>query len=387
MLSSNNESQGQQGILGCLCQTIQQYLQGCQVFRPGKYFGAFWSEKAYHGPLLDYHAGGAHHYRGAGSAAAGLYMIGKKTNNTQLCYNAEHAFDWLITRQHSRGGWQEVQNNDVPSDWERTGLDELSTISTAFVVHGLAFALRNGLAPKASYEVALQKAAMWQLSIERPADSGVFPHHERSPYDCLNANLHAAETLAAGYCVLRDVYGRPVNIFLQGAVRAIRHTITQQWPNGCFPYRANCGSTINYTSLVLWCMLNISDMLGDTTPIEGGVIGVTEREAMNKAAAFLRVCVDEEGRLLWEDNETSSAKNNAWTYAITYNVLRRIGGSENEECAEKILSCLWSSVSDSGLLPMRDCGEVITECAFMQADMLLFFLPFLYEEESRAGDE
>ena len=30
----------------------------------------------------------------------------------------------------------------------------------------------------------------------------------------------------------------------------------------------------------------------------------------------------------------------------------------------------------SGLLPMRDQGEEITECAFMQADMLLFLLPF-----------
>jgi hypothetical protein len=30
----------------------------------------------------------------------------------------------------------------------------------------------------------------------------------------------------------------------------------------------------------------------------------------------------------------------------------------------------------SGLLPMRDVGEEITECAYMQADMLLFLLPF-----------
>ena len=65
-----------------------------------------------------------------------------------------------------------------------------------------------------------------------------------------------------------------------------------------------------------------------------------------------------------------------WTYAITYNVLRRVGGERNEAAAARLLRALLSRRTQSGLLPMRDRGEEITECAFMQADMLLFLLPF-----------
>ena len=43
-----------------VCETILAYLLRCREQRPGEYYGSFWSEKAYHGPLLNYHAGGSH---------------------------------------------------------------------------------------------------------------------------------------------------------------------------------------------------------------------------------------------------------------------------------------------------------------------------------------
>ena len=97
---------------------------------------------------------------------------------------------------------------------------------------------------------------------------------------------------------------------------------------------------------------------------------------MERATAFLRGCVAEDGTLLWEGNETSTAKHNIWCYAFTYHVLRRAGGEENEQAAARLGRFLASRRAANGLLPMRDQGEEITECAFMQADMLLFLLPF-----------
>ena len=311
---------------------IVAYLTRCQDFNAGKYYGSFWSEKAYHGPLLDWHAGGSHHPRGAGSGGSGLWLTGKAKDDHDLLRRAEAAFDWVVTRQHESGGYYEIQNNETPSDWEQTGLSECSTIETAFVVHGLATALLAGLAPKAAYLDCLQRAGHWFLSIERPVGSGSFPHHERSPYDCLNANLHAGESLAAIFTVLRDIYNRPVNIFYQGARRTIRHTLTLQWPNGCFPYRADDGITINYTSLVVWCLLNTLDILpeyfrGDVAPAED------VRRALSRAAAFLRGCVAEDGTLLWEGNETSTARHNIWSYVLTANVLKRIGDDPGNQAA------------------------------------------------------
>jgi hypothetical protein len=83
-----------------------------------------------------------------------------------------------------------------------------------------------------------------------------------------------------------------------------------------------------------------------------------------------------DGSLDWEKNETSTAKHNMWAYVITYTVLRRIGGEKNDDTAERLLRFVLSKRTASGLLPMRDRGEEITECAYMQADMLLFLLPF-----------
>jgi hypothetical protein len=390
--------------------TIVAYLTRCQDFTPGEYYGSFWSEKAYHGPPLDWHGGGSHHPRGAGSGGLGLWLAGNAwrkfstceggeppaqagklqtcptreteggkseacpTREGDLLRRAEAAFDWVATRQHESGGYYEIQNNEKPSDWEQTGLSECSTIETAFVVHGLANALLAGLPPKARYMDCLQKAGHWFLSIERPAGSGSFPHHDRSPYDCLNANLHAGESLAAIFTVLRDVYNRPVDIFYQGARRTICHTLTLQWPNGCFPYRADAGITINYTSLVVWCLLNTLDILPEYFRAEVAPADEVKR-ALENAAGFLRGCVAEDGTLLWEGNETSTARHNIWSYVLTANVLKRIGGNDgNAAAAERLVGYVLSQRAENGLLPMRDEGEEITECAYMQADMLLFLL-------------
>lgn len=361
--------------LSTVCDAIVDYLARCQDFTPGQYYGSFWSEKAYHGPLLDWHGGGSHHPRGAGSGGLGLWLSGQSRSDQGLLRQAEAAFDWVVTRQRPSGGYFEIQNNEKPSDWEYTGLEECSTIEAAFVVHGLANALLAGLAPKAAYMDCLLRAGHWFLSIEWPPGSGIFPHHERSPYDTLNANLHTGESLAAIFAALRQVYGRTVNIFYQGARRTVRHTLGLQWPDGSFPYRANDGITINYTALVVWCLLNALDALpeahyrGDVAP-ENDV-----RAALDRAGRFLAGCVAEDGTLLWDANETSTAKHNMWTYALTANVLSRIGGDTNAAATERLLEYVLCVRTDSGLLPMRDEGEQITECAYHQADMLLFLLP------------
>lgn len=359
-----------------ICCSITGYLLKVQDFSPGEYYGSFFSEKAYHGPLLDWHAGGAHHHRGCGSAALCFQLAGQENNDEKLLLHAEAAFDWLIARQSPRGGWHEIQNNEKVSDWEMTGLDELSTISSSFAVHGLAAALLNGLPPKKSYMDSLKKAGHWFLSIEFPAGAGIFPHHERSPYDTLNANAHAGESLALIYKVLKDIYGTPVNIFRAGAGRAFKHTLTEQAVSGCFPYRAVGGMTVNYTSLVLWCMLNVYEVLAPED-----ILGLPKHSEFDVAADlgahFLNSCIDEEGRIIWEPNETTTAKHNIWTYAITANVLFRLGGDKNITKARLLLHRLFSIRTRSGLLPMRDCGPEITQCAFMQADILMFLIPIL----------
>jgi len=351
-----------------------KYISGTQDFAPGEYYGAFWSQKAYHGPLLDWHAGGSHHHRGAGSAALALWLLGQENNDAEMKHCAELAFDWLVARQHGRGGWIEVQNNEKPADWEYTGLDELSTIETAFAIHGLGGALLNGLPPKKSYMDCLQKAGHWFLALEWPAGSGVFPHHERSPYDTLNATAHAVESLVLIFHCLEKIYGRRINIFLQGARRGFAHTLPLQWENGCYPYRRDRGSTINYTSLVLWCFLNTLDILPEAFSWDWPEYQ-TVKKHFDLAASFLCSCVAADGSLEWEKNETSTAQYNVWTYAITANALARIGGTKNQECAKSILGRLEHMKTASGLLPMRDRGEEITECLFMQADIVLFLKP------------
>ena len=92
----------------------------------------------------------------------------------------------------------------------------------------------------------------------------------------------------------------------------------------------------------------------------------------DRACAYLRESIDDDGRLRWEERETSTAKFNLWTYLITGNVLWRRGGEANQAAAARVLGQAFRLRTASGLLPMRDRGEEITECAFMQADMLLF---------------
>lgn len=348
-----------------------KYISDVQDFTPGEYYGAFWSEKAYHGPLLDWHGGGSHHHRGAGSAALAMWLIATENNDSAMKYHAETAFDWLVARQHARGGWFEIQNNEKPSDWENTGLEELSTIETAFAIHGLGYALLNGLPPKKSYMDCLQKAGHWFLALEWPAGSGIFPHHERSPYDTLNANAHSVESLVLIFRCLEKIYGRNINLFLQGAKRGFAHTLPLQWENGCYPYRKNNGSTINYTSLVLWCFLNALENLPEELRFGWPDQSIVKKH-FDKAATFLCACINNDGTLAWDENETSTAKYNIWTYAITANVLSRIGGKENFESAARILKYVISLKTGSGILPMRDRGEEISECLFMQADIALF---------------
>lgn len=352
-----------------LLMAILKYLKSSQDFTPGEYYGAFWSDKGYHGPLLDWHAGGSHHHRGTASAALALWRSSPQDGDGKLL--AERAFDWLVARQNPRGGWSEIQNNETPSDWERTGLEELSTIPTAFVIHGLGQALLSGLPPKKTYMDCLANAGHWLLSIERPSGSGAFPHHERSPYDTLNANAHAVESLALIHRCLGDVYQRPVNIFLEGARRGFLHTLPLQWPNGCYPYRANNGSTINYTALVLWCFLNTCEI----TPSQILKTWLDSREideTLRRSTDFLRACVCDDGRLKWDEHETSSAKHNLWTYAITHNVLKRVGGAANLRTAERLMKFILDHRGDSGLPSMRDEGEPVFHCLFMQADIYMF---------------
>ncbi|MFA6101678.1 MAG: hypothetical protein WCV67_10190 [Victivallaceae bacterium] len=351
-----------------------KYIVAAQDFSPGEYYGAFWSEKAYHAPLLDWHGGGSHHHRGAGSAALAMWLTAVESSDSEMKYHAEQAFDWLVSRQHNRGGWFEIQNNEKPSDWENTGFEELSTIETAFAIHGLGYALLNGLPPKKSYMDCLQKAGHWLLTLEWPAGSGIFPHHERSPHDTLNANAHSVESLTLIFCCLEKIYGRSMNIFLQGARRGFVHTLPLQWENGCYPYRNDNGSTINYTSLVLWCFLNTLEILPERFRFGWPDQRIIKKH-LDKAASFLCSSINQDGTLDWEKSETSTAKYNIWAYAITANVLTRIGGKENCESAKKILECLINMKTNSGLLPMRDRGDEIIECLFMQADILLFMPP------------
>ena len=357
-----------------ICEAVLDYLMECQDTAPGEFYGSFWSEKAYHAPFLDYHAGGSHHNRTAGSAGLALWLVGKARDDAEMMRRAEMAFDWLAARQRPSGGYHEIQHSEKPSDWEHTGLDECSTIPLGFAVHGLGNALLAGLPPKKLYVDCLQKAGHWQLGIEWPPGSGIFPHHDRSPYDTLNADTHAAETLATIHTAMHQVYGRRLNIFYRGARRAVRHTLPLQWPNGCFPYRAGVQVTINYTSLVVWCLLNVLDVLPE--PLHGDLAPAADlKRAFTKAAAFLRSCVGRGGALEWE-NETTAGKNTMWTYVITYSVLRRLGGRANAQAAAWLLRHILGRRTDSGLLPMWDVGEDVVHCAYYQADMLMFLLPY-----------
>lgn len=342
------------------------YFVAAQDLSAGRYHGAFWSEKAYHGPLLDFHAGGAHHHRGAGSAALSLHLANDDPD-CPMKRRAEWAFDWLVGRRHARGGFQEVQNNDHFSDWEGTGLNECSTIATAFAMRGLAYALLHGLPPKASYARCLRDAALWQIGIEWPAGSGVFPHHERSPYDCLNADAHAAEWLMAAHRALAEVYHQPIHLLSEAARRATLNTLAHQHPDGHFPYRAGGKVTINYTAIVLWCLMN----LFDHASAHSWAAQMDPRAALDRAAQFLRESFRPEIGFDWSSRETSTAGGNMHTYLLVWNILQRRGGDADLAVADAIGRFVLARKTPSGLPPVKDSGEIITQCLPMQADMCL----------------
>lgn len=352
--------------LNSLCRDTLAYLKEAQDLRPGEYFGSFWSEKAYHAPLLDWHGGGSHHHRGAGSAGLAFYLTGDK----ELQYRAEHAFDWLVSRQKPRGGWTEIQNNETDSDWEFTGMEELSNIETSFAIRGIAQAIQQGLPPKKSYLDAMRKAGLWYIGLETPAWSGAFPHHERSPYDTLNGTMHAVEALGFIYSALKKGYGLRVDIFRAAAFRGLRHLIPQQWDNGCFPYRSFGGITINYSALVLYLILNFRD---NCLPEEWRAENIDLSEVLRKGVSFLCASLNSDGSLKWEENETSCAKHYVWTYALVFNVFKRMNCRDE---AEMILKKMLSLRTPDGLLPMLDNDPDIIHCAYMQADILLFLMPF-----------
>lgn len=349
-----------------LCDTIIAYLCRVQDFTPGEYYGAFWSEKAFHAPLLDWHGGGAHHHRGAGSAALALFLSGIPEHQRR----AELAFDWLVARQNPRGGWFETQNGEKSSDWEFTGLEELSNIETSFAIRALASAIRQGLPPKKAYQDAMKKAGLWYIGLEAPPLSGAFPHHERSPYDTLNATTHAVEALAAIYSACHEKYHLRINIFLAAAQRGLLHLATQQDCHGSFPYRSFGGISINYTALVTWLLLNTREIL---PPEFLGIAPEHLDTLLQNAATFLCKTILPDGTFNWDAFETSCARHNIWCYVICWNVLRRL---QRKNEADLLLNKLQTLLTPSSLLPMRDCGEEITECAYMQADILLFLLPF-----------
>lgn len=349
-----------------LCDSIFAYLCRVQDFTPGEYYGSFWSEKAYHSPLLDWHGGGAHHHRGAGSAALALFL----SNIPEYQRRAELAFDWLVARQNQRGGWFETQNGEKSSDWEFTGLEELSNIETSFAVRAIAMAIRHGLPAKKSYLDAMKKAGLWYIDLEMPPRSGAFPHHERSPYDTLNGTMHAVEALTFIYSACQQKYRLNVNIFLMAAQRGLRHLATQQDAAGSFPYRSHGEVSINYTALVVWLMLNTREVL---PPEYFGFAAEDLDKLLQNAADFLCQTILPDGSFNWDTFETSCARHNIWCYVICWNVLLRL---QRKTEANLLLDKLLKMRTSSGLLPMRDCGEEITECAYMQADILLFLLPF-----------
>ena len=130
--------------------------------------------------------------------------------------------------------------------------------------------------------------------------------------------------------------------------------------------------TINYTALVLWCFLNTLELLPKDIcqRILPDIKSINHRFV--RAASFITSSICENGQLKWDENDTTTAIHNMWTYAISYNVLMRIGGDDNYAAAGRLKDYMTDKITPCGLLPMRDEGEDITHCLFMQADVGLF---------------
>ena len=353
------------------------YLVGCQETE-GEYAGSFYSELAYHIPLLDYRAGSSHHNRTVGSAALSFVKLAHRYPQHELLSRARHALSWVLSRQHEDGGMFEITNRDRPSQFHLRY--ERSSISLGIVCHGLYAAMRLGLPAAAEYIAFLVAGAQWQLTVE--TDPGNFLHTEGYPPDklILNAAAHAAETLLIGAAVTIDSAQR--RVFLGGAERAIQATLACQRENGMLPYsRYPDDNSISYTATVCWVLQNLLEARLMPASVEGAV-----RRSLDRAAEFLSSCVQESGAIDWETWENHGQKYHTWVYGIMARALAWHGDGRGQDCAARLVGFLHRELydPDKGLCRLFDfpvgeqrtiCGlpvksEDFHECAYHQADLL-----------------
>ncbi len=354
---------------------LARYFLTCQE-DAGPYAGSFWSELAYHIPLLDYRAGGSHHNRTVGSAALALMRLHDQLSLQDANARAERAFDWIVTRQHEDGGMFEITNNDQPSQFH---LDyERSSISLGMVCLGLYAALGIGLPRKDVYIHFLQQAARWQLTVE--TDPGNFLHTEGYPPDklILNGSAHAAETLLVGAAVSENT--EESEEFRAGAARAIAATMACQRDNGMLPYsRYENDNSISYTATVCWVFQNLID--ARLMPQE---LREMVEAGLLRAATFIAGCVRDDGSMDWDTWENHGQKYHTWVYGM---VARSLAWHEDEalrDCARSMISFVRRELYDTGLqlcrlydFPVGEervvCGQTVKseefyECAYHQAD-------------------
>ncbi len=349
------------------------YLVRCQQ-SDGEHAGSFWSELAYHIPLLDYRAGGSHHNRTVGSAALAFMRLADGYPDADLRSRAEGAFDWIATRQHDDGGLAEIVNGDRPSQFH---LDrERSSISLGMACHGMHASLHLGLPHKDAYRRFLVQAARWQLTVE--TDPGNFLHSEGYPPDklILNGSAHAAETLLIAAEWADDA--PEADGFRAGAARAIEAIVRLQRDNGMLPY-SNYGNdnSISYTATVAWVFQNLIDADLMPTVLRCAVDG-----ALTRANAFLQSCVRDDGSIDWDTHENHGQKYHTWVYGL----MARALAWHSDEAATRLVGFLRRELYnpekrlcrlyDFPIGEERDvCGrqvlsEEFHECAYHQADLL-----------------
>jgi hypothetical protein len=353
------------------------YLVGAQE-EDGEFAGAFWSELAYHIPLLDYRAGGSHHNRTAGSAALAFYKWADESSHDDLRERAHRAFDWVVTRQHEDGGLFEITNNDCPSQFHLEY--ERSSISLGMVTHGMVGCMQNGLPAREAWVQFLRKAAGWQLTVE--TDPGNFLHSEGYPEDklILNASAHAAETLVAGMAVAVDRESRLA--FREGAVRAVEAILKLQRENGMFPYSSYEGdNSVSYTATVCWVLQNLKDQRMLPGDLYDGV-----DEPIERACAFLADQVNEDGSIAWEPWENHGQKYHTWVYGLMARTLAWRDDDQLRDAAGRLVDFLHRELfnEEKALPRLYDfpvgeereiCGRTVRaeglhECAYHQADLL-----------------
>ena len=353
-----------------------QYLLDSQEMA-GPYRGAIWSEKAYHNPLLDHHAGGSHHYRTPGPAAACFARQASGERAALLNERACMALDWVCARQYPDGALDEITNNEAPSRWHGD-IREASTISLALAVHGIAETSQSGLPCKPEWQRFLSQAARWQLTAESPTGSGNFLHSEGYPPEkvILNACAHAAETLLSA-SDLGAGSREQQESWHKAARRGLEQVLRCQTDDGAYPYSHLPGdTTISYTAAVCWCLQNLRGHRA-LDPIASRL-----EDSCARAIHFLETMMDGNGCLRWEPYETHGQKFRTYPMVMTARVLARAG---SKAPARRILDYLQNLYDPQrGLLRVLDVplgqavmvlghrlfGEKIFEVAFNQADML-----------------